>query len=57
VLRQAWKQRPDADVGVHLGEVLWKSGDHDEASRVFDQVRKLDPKNATLRDTLKRLQP
>ena len=57
VLRQAWKQRPDADVGVHLGEVLWKSGAHAEATRVFDQVRKLDPDNATLRDTLKRLQP
>ena len=57
VLRQAWKQRPDADVGVHLGEVLWKSGQHDEAARVFDQVRKIDPTNTSLRDTLKRLQP
>jgi Flp pilus assembly protein TadD len=57
VLRQAWKQRPDADVGVHLGEVLWKSGQHDEANHVFDQVRKLDPGNASLRDTLKRLKP
>ncbi|MEW5834815.1 MAG: tetratricopeptide repeat protein [Pseudomonadota bacterium] len=57
VLRQAWKQRHDADVGVHLGEVLWKSGQHDEANHVFDQVRKLDPGNASLRDTLKRLKP
>ncbi|HET6431059.1 tetratricopeptide repeat protein [Dyella sp.] len=57
VLRQAWKQRPDADVGVHLGEVLWKSGQRDEATRVFEQVRKLDPDNTSLRDTLKRLQP
>ncbi|HEX5304819.1 MAG TPA: tetratricopeptide repeat protein [Dyella sp.] len=57
VLRQAWKQRPDADVGVHLGEVLWKSGQRDEAARVFEQVRKIDPTNAILRDTLKRLQP
>ncbi len=57
VLRQAWKQRPDADVGVHLGEVLWKSGQRDEAARVFDQVRKLDPTNTSLRNTLRRLQP
>lgn len=57
VLRQAWAQRRDADVGVHLGEVLWKSGQRDEATRVFDQVRKIDPTNASLRDTLKRLQP
>ncbi len=57
VLRKAWKQRQDADVGVHLGEVLWKSGLHDEANHVFDQVRKLDPGNAALRDALKRLEP
>ena len=57
VLRQAWKARRDADVGVHLGEVLWKSGQQQEAHRVFDEVRKLDPANASLRDTLQRLHP
>ena len=57
VLQQAWKQRRDADVGVHLGEVLWKSGRQTQADRVFEQVRKLDPGNASLRDTLKRLKP
>ena len=56
-LRTAWKARPDADVGVHLGEVLWKRGDQAEARLVFDQVRKLDPGNSALHDTLKRLEP
>lgn len=56
-LRAAWKSRPDADVGVHLGEVLWQSGQHQEASQVFEQVRKIDPANANLRDTVKRLKP
>ena len=28
-----------------------------EHQHVFDQVRKLDPRNASLRDTLQRLEP
>lgn len=57
VLRDAWDAHKDADVGVHLGEVLWKQGKRQDAQRVFDQVRKLDPHNANLRATLKRLRP
>ena len=56
-LRQAWSAAKDADVGVHLGEVLWKLGKRQDAQHVFDQVRKLDPRNASLRDTLRRLKP
>jgi tetratricopeptide (TPR) repeat protein len=56
-LRQAWGAAKDADVGVHLGEVLWKLGKRRDAEHVFDQVRKLDPRNTSLRDTLRRLQP
>jgi len=56
-LRGAWLTRKDADVGVHLGEVLWKQGRHGDAQKVFDEVRKLDPKSNSLRDALKRLQP
>ena len=56
-LRGAWAARQDADVGVHLGEVLWKQGRQQEAQKVFDDVRKLDPKSPSLQETLKRLQP
>lgn len=56
-LREAWKARPDADVGVHLGEVLWQRGDRREAAQVFDQVRAIDPGNRRLHDTLQRLKP
>ncbi|HET6804020.1 MAG TPA: tetratricopeptide repeat protein [Frateuria sp.] len=56
-LRQAWSEAKDADVGVHLGEVLWKLGQRQDARHVFDQVRKIDPRNASLRDTLRRLEP
>ncbi|MHA6206303.1 winged helix-turn-helix domain-containing protein [Dyella soli] len=56
-LRSAWAAHKDADVGVHLGEVLWKQGRQDDAQRVFDEVRRIDPQNATLHHTLKRLNP
>ena len=56
-LRQAWLARKDADVGVHLGEVLWKLGRQLDAQRIFDEVRRIDPHSSSLRDTLKRLHP
>ncbi|WP_426687334.1 tetratricopeptide repeat protein [Rhodanobacter ginsengiterrae] len=56
-LRGAWVARKDADVGVHLGEVLWRQGHRQDAQRVFDEVRKLDPHNDNLQQTLKRLRP
>lgn len=56
-LRAAWLARKDADVGVHLGEVLWKQGHREDAQRIFDEVRKLDPHSSNLQATLKRLQP
>lgn len=57
ILRGAWRARKDADVGVHLGEVLWKLGHQQTAQQVFDEVRKLDPNSGALRETLKRLHP
>ena len=56
-LRAAWAARKDAEVGVHLGEVLVKQGNMLDAQKVFDEVRKLDPHNAALQETLKRLRP
>jgi tetratricopeptide (TPR) repeat protein len=56
-LRGAWLARKDADVGVHLGEVLWKLGHTQDAQRIFDEVRKLDPHSSSLQEALKRLQP
>lgn len=55
VLSSAWQAQKDADVGVHLGEVLWKLGHQQEAQRIFDDVRKLDPTNKNLQDALRRL--
>jgi Flp pilus assembly protein TadD len=57
VLRGAWKAARNADIGAHLGEVLWKQGHRQQAKQVFAEAHKLDPHNATLQDALKRLHP
>ncbi len=56
-LHAAWTARKDADVGVHLGEVLWKQGRTQDAQAIFDQVRKLDPNSRSLQEALARLHP
>lgn len=55
LLRQAYKARPDAEIAAHLGEVLWISGERDEAKAVWREGSERDPKNEALRDTIKRL--
>jgi len=56
-LRGAWARRKDADIGVHLAEVLWSRGRHDEARKLLDEVRRIDPKNASLEKTERKLTP
>jgi tetratricopeptide (TPR) repeat protein len=56
-LRTAWLKRKDADIGVHLAEVLWSRGEHDEARKVLNEVRRIDPKNASLEKTERKLKP
>ena len=56
VLRRAYDLQPNAEIGAHLGEVLWKSGDQDQARAAWRDARKLEPDNDTLVKTLKRFQ-
>jgi len=55
LLRQALEKRPDIEIAVHLGEVLWVMGDFDAAKALFQQARGMQADNAVLIDTLKRL--
>jgi tetratricopeptide (TPR) repeat protein len=55
LLQQAWRARPDAEIGAHLGEVLWTLGDRDAARDVWRQARQRDANNDVLRETLQRL--
>jgi len=54
-LRRAYDGRPDAEIGAHLGEVLWVMGDRGEASRIWQESLKSAPDNETLQKTIKRL--
>ncbi|QWT18594.1 tetratricopeptide repeat protein [Bacillus sp. NP157] len=56
-LRGAWAKQKDGDIGVHLAEVLWQRGERDEARKVLNEVRRIDPKNASLQKTEQTLKP
>ena len=54
-LRRAYELRADADIAVHLGEVLWKKGQKDDALALWRAAQAKDPRNDALRTTLARL--
>jgi tetratricopeptide (TPR) repeat protein len=54
-LRRAYDGRPDAEIGAHLGEVLWAMGRTEEANRIWQESLKAGPENETLLKTIKRL--
>lgn len=56
-LRRAYAARPDPEIAAHLGEVLWISGQRDEARRIWQGGLKSHPDNESLRETLSRLMP
>lgn len=53
-LRRAYALRADADIAVHLGEVLWKKGQKDDALALWRSAQAKDPRNDALRTTLAR---
>jgi tetratricopeptide (TPR) repeat protein len=55
LLRQAYAARPDVEIGAHLGEVLWASGQRDEARGIWTESKGRDAANDVLRETLARL--
>ncbi len=54
-LEQAWERMPDAEIGVHLGEVLWQDGQRDRARMIWREVAAKSPDDSALADTLQRL--
>jgi tetratricopeptide (TPR) repeat protein len=56
ILKKAYDLQPNAEIGAHLGEVQWKSGQQDQARTTWRQAQKLEPGNDTLVKTLKRFQ-
>ena len=54
-LQRAWSIRPDSEVGAHLGEVLWKMGQKDEARKVWDQALDQAADKDKLNELIRRL--
>ncbi|MEQ1683269.1 MAG: tetratricopeptide repeat protein [Burkholderiaceae bacterium] len=55
LLRDAYRGQPDAEIAAHLGEVLWVSGQKEEARKIWREGRGKDAANEVLRETLARL--
>lgn len=56
-LREAFQAFPDAEVGAHLGEVLWHLDRREEARAVWEKAGEANAEHPVLRETLERLQP
>ncbi|UUM22330.1 tetratricopeptide repeat protein [Mycoavidus sp. SF9855] len=54
LLRRAYQLQPNAEIGAHLGEVLWIQGLQEEAKQIWKKARKLEENNDILLRTLKR---
>jgi tetratricopeptide (TPR) repeat protein len=54
-LRRALSLQEDPEIAAHLAEVLWVTGKRDEARKVFEQARGLDPDNRSLRRALEKV--
>jgi tetratricopeptide (TPR) repeat protein len=54
-LELAYQAKPDAEVAIHLAEVLWSSGDPSGARKLLREVRASEPGNELLKSTIARL--
>lgn len=54
-LRQAYEAFPDPEVAAHLGEVLWVSGSHDEARKIWSESLDQNPDNPLVIEAMERL--
>lgn len=54
-LRKAAEQSGDSEIAAHLGEVLWVSGQHEEAREVWNSALQKMPGDLRLLNVIKRL--
>ena len=47
-LRRAYQQHPDAEIAAHLSEVLWVTGQREEAMRIWRDASNKEPDNPYL---------
>jgi tetratricopeptide (TPR) repeat protein len=56
-LQHAYGARPDPEIAAHLGEALWKSGQHEEARKVWRAALTENPNHATLLAVMQKYRP
>jgi tetratricopeptide (TPR) repeat protein len=56
-LQDSFNQLAEAEVGAHLGEVLFKAGKEADADTVWRKAESINANNPTLKETLRRLRP
>jgi tetratricopeptide (TPR) repeat protein len=56
-LQQAYSSRPDPEIAAHLGEVLWKSGQRDEAQKIWRAALTENPNHESLLAVMQKFRP
>ncbi len=57
LLRKALSHFDDAEIAAHLGEVLWVSGNQDEATSIWQKALKDSPDDPMLQEVMQRFIP
>ena len=57
LLRKALSRFDDAEIAAHLGEVLWVSGNKDEARQIWQRALKKSPDDPVLQNVMQRFIP
>jgi tetratricopeptide (TPR) repeat protein len=56
-LQVAYAARPDPEIAAHLGEALWKSGQHDEAQKIWRAALTENPNHESLLAVMAKYHP
>jgi tetratricopeptide (TPR) repeat protein len=56
-LHTAYNVRPDPEIAAHLGEVLWRAGQHDEAQKIWRAALTENPDHETLLAVMAKYKP
>jgi Flp pilus assembly protein TadD len=56
-LQHAYSSRADPEIAAHLGEVLWKSGQHDEAQKIWRASLAENPGHESLLAVMQKYNP
>lgn len=57
VLKNAYRRAPNAEIGAHLGEVLWADGQREQALEVWQEALEIDAGDSVLLETLRKFAP